>query len=296
MSLSRPQPAVRVTDLCKDYRIGLRGLRLRAVDGLSFTVPRGSIFGLLGPNGSGKSTTIKAILGLIRPSTGVCEVFGADPRRATNRVSIGYLPESPDFQRFLTGREFVSMHARFAGLGKADVSARTEQVVALVGMSDAADRRVGEYSKGMLQRIGLAQALVHDPELLVLDEPTAGVDPVGTADVITLVRNLRDAGKTILLSSHLLAQVEDVCDQVAIVHRGRLVFAGALDDLEQASERRAIVVDRLDSTVEKELAAWLATRGSQVVHVDRPRARLDKVFLSLVARGEGKADSHPTAP
>jgi ABC-2 type transport system ATP-binding protein len=296
MSVARQLPAIRVCGLSKDYRIGLRGVRLRAVDGLSFSVPRGSIFGLLGPNGSGKSTTIKTILGLIRPSAGVCEVFGQDPLRAANRASIGYLPESPDFQRFLTGRELVSMHARLAGLDDPDVSARTEQVIVQVGMSDAADRRVGEYSKGMLQRIGLAQALVHDPELLVLDEPTAGVDPVGAADMITLVRKLRDEGKTILLSSHLLAQVEDVCDQVAIVHRGRLVFAGALDDLEESSDRRAIVVDRLDTNIEKELAAWLATRGSRVVHVDRPRARLDKVFLSLVARDAGKTNIPPTAP
>lgn len=257
---------------------------LRAVDALSLTIPRGKVFGLLGPNGSGKSTTIKIILGLLEPTSGSCEVFGFSSSDPASRNAVGYLPEAPDFYRFHSGRELVRFHARLSGVVRADIPARVAKVLEWVGMTGAADRRVGTYSKGMLQRIGLAQALVHDPALVILDEPTAGVDPVGCEDIARLIRTLRDEGKTVLLSSHLLAQVEDVCDRIAIVNRGRLMFECDVDELDSHADRRALIVDRFPVNAEDELRRWLEARGAGLVSVERPRTRLDRVFLEHVRK------------
>jgi ABC-2 type transport system ATP-binding protein len=206
------QPAVEIRGLTKDFPLNLGGVRLRAVDDLTLEIPRGCVHGLLGPNGSGKSTTIKMLLGLLRPTRGTCRVLGHDCDDATTRARIGYLPESPDFHRFLTGRELVRYYARLCGVAKTGREARIAEMLDWVGLSAAGDRRVGTYSKGMLQRVGLAQALVHDPEFVILDEPTAGVDPVGSAEIVALIRKLKQAGKTVLVTSHLLAQAEEIGD------------------------------------------------------------------------------------
>lgn len=277
-------PALELHEVVKDFAIGVRGLKLRAVDHLTLRVEPGQIYGLLGPNGSGKSTTIKLVLGLLRPGAGWCRVFGVASDRVAARHDVGYLPESPYFYRHLTGRELVRFYARLCGMGGTRLQERMEEVLALVGMNEAADRRVGTYSKGMLQRIGLAQALVHDPRLLILDEPTAGVDPVGSAEIAALILKLKAEGRTVLITSHLLGQIEDLCDRVAILNRGRLILEGAVLDLVGRADRQALVVESLSPAELEELRAWFAARGRSIESIETPRTRLDRLFLERVGR------------
>lgn len=279
-----PIAAIEISGLVKDFSVGLRGVKLRAVDDLSLRVEPGHVFGLLGPNGSGKSTTIKIILGLLAPTAGQCTVFGVPGAQVESRLDVGYLPESPYFYRHLTGRELVRFYGRICGLKRARLAERVAEVIAWVGLTEAADRRVGTYSKGMLQRIGLAQALVHDPRLVILDEPTAGVDPVGSAAISELILKLKAQGKTVLITSHLLTQIEDICDRVAILDRGRLMVEGAVRDLVGRTERQALVVENLSEGQLDELRAWLAARGRALESVEQPRARLDKIFLERVGQ------------
>ena len=276
--------AIELRGLVKDFSIGLRGLKLRAVDHLDLTVAAGQVFGLLGPNGSGKSTTIKIILGLLEVTAGTATVFGVPSGQIAARQNVGYLPESPYFYRHLTGRELVAFYARLCGLGASSLADRVTEVIALVGMTDAADRRVGTYSKGMLQRIGLAQALVHDPRLVILDEPTAGVDPVGAAAISEIILSLKARGKTVLITSHLLGQIEDICDRVAILDRGRLLLEGAVRDLVDGTGRQALLVKKLSETDLADLSAWLAARGHALEVAEQPRDRLDKIFLRELGR------------
>lgn len=275
-------PAVELRGLTKDFALGLRGVRLRAVDDLSLQIERGEVFGLLGPNGSGKSTTIKVILGLLEPTVGECRVFGVPSNRVEARVDVGYLPEAPNFYRFLSGRELVAFYGRICGLGGERLATRVEEVIAWVGLTEAASRRVGTYSKGMLQRIGLAQALVHDPQLVILDEPTAGVDPLGTGAITDLIRQLKARGKTVLITSHLLAQIEEVCDRVAILDRGQLLLCGSVEELTAATA--SAESDALNVEERAELGAWLAARGKSLAAVARPRPRLDQIFIDQVKR------------
>ena len=281
-------PAIELRGLIKDFSVGLRGVKLRAVDDLSLRVPAGQVFGLLGPNGSGKSTTIKIILGLLEPTAGGCRVFGLPSTQVEARVDVGYLPESPYFYRHLSGRELVRFYARICGLGGAKVAPRVAEVIDWVGLTEAADRLVGTYSKGMLQRIGLAQALVHNPRLVILDEPTSGVDPVGAAAISELILQLKAQGKTVLITSHLLTQIEDICDRVAILDRGRLILDGAVCDLVGRAQRQALIVEKLSPSELQELRGWLGLRGRTLEAVTAPRARLDQIFLERVGRGEAK--------
>ena len=281
-------PAIELRGLIKDFSVGLRGVKLRAVDDLSLRVPAGQVFGLLGPNGSGKSTTIKIILGLLEPTAGECSVFGVPSAQVEARVDVGYLPESPYFYRNLSGRELVRFYARICGLGGAKVAPRVAEVIDWVGLTEAADRLVGTYSKGMLQRIGLAQALVHNPRLVILDEPTSGVDPVGAAAISELILQLKAQGKTVLITSHLLTQIEEICDRVAILDRGRLILEGAVCDLVGRAERQALIVEKLSPSELQELRGWLGLRGRTLEAVTAPRARLDQIFLERVGRGEAK--------
>jgi ABC-2 type transport system ATP-binding protein len=280
-------PAVELSGLTKDFTVGLRGVRLRAVDQLSLTIAPGEIFGLLGPNGSGKSTTIKVVLGLLRPTAGACRVFGVSSERVEARLAVGYLPEAPNFYRFLSGRELVTFYGRICGLQGATLAARVAEVIAWVGLAEAADRRVGTYSKGMLQRIGLAQALVHDPQLVILDEPTAGVDPIGAAAITELIRELKARGKTVLITSHLLAQIEDVCDRVAILDKGRLLACGPVAALSAEGQHAA---ESLNAAEQAELAQWLAARGKTVAALGGPRARLDQIFIERVERNRQQTE------
>ncbi|MGF1483815.1 MAG: ABC transporter ATP-binding protein [Opitutales bacterium] len=289
-------PAVNIIDLTKDFSIGIRGVKLRAVENLSLTVPEGQIFGLLGPNGSGKSTTLKVILGLLEPSAGTCAIFGVASHSIEARRQVGFLPEAPYFYRYLSGREMVRFYARISGVPRGEIDARTDDVIRLVGMESAAKRRVGTYSKGMLQRIGLAQALVHDPRLVILDEPTAGVDPIGSAAIAEIVRSLKARGKTVLLCSHLLAQVEDICDEVAILNRGQHVLSGKVDELLQARDLRSLVVRGFDESRHRpDLEQWLQAQGIELQEVASPRISLDRLFLQKVgASTEGSSGVVPS--
>ena len=224
-------PALELRGLVKDFAVGLRGVKLRAVDHLDLTVMPGQVYGLLGPNGSGKSTTIKMILGLLESTAGTCRVFGVPSARVEARLDVGYLPESPYFYRHLTGRELVRFYGQMSGMGGASLDVQLDSVLRTVGLTAAADRRVGTYSKGMLQRVGLAQALVNEPDLVFLDEPMSGLDPIGRRDVRSLILALRDRGCTVVFSSHILSDAEALCSRVGIIVGGQLTTSGRLSEI-----------------------------------------------------------------
>jgi len=281
-------PAIRIQHLTKDFRLGLRGIKLRAVDDLSFEVADNQVVGLLGPNGSGKSTTMKVILGLLEPTLGQCEIFGLRSDSVAARQLVGYLPESPYFYRFLSGRELVNYYAGICGVPQAGRARRVAEVLDLVGLTPAADRRVGTYSKGMLQRVGLAQAIVHDPRLVILDEPTAGVDPLGAIAISEIILELKRRGKTVLLCSHLLAQVEDVCDHLVMLNQGRLVTEGAVADLLRRENLTNLAVANYSPALRADLEALLARHGARLQHVDPARVALDQLFLEKVGHAPTK--------
>jgi ABC-2 type transport system ATP-binding protein len=274
--------AISIQGISKDFRIPGSKRRLRAVDNLNLEIDQASIFGLLGPNGSGKSTTIKMALGLIRPSEGRCEILGKSSLEPSARMGIGYLPEAPYFQRFLTGRELLRYFGKLSGLPNSNLQDRVDMLLAKVGLDDAGDRRVGGYSKGMLQRIGLAQAMIGDPEILILDEPTAGVDPIGAADIASIIRELRDEGRTVLLCSHLLSQVETICDRAAIMVKGKLALEGSVDSLTSTSEWSSTCIDGLTTEGREKLEALAEEAGFEI---STPRRSLEELFLELSKRG-----------
>src|SRR5438445_6946447 len=221
-------PAVAVHGLTKTFSVPLHPARgIVAVKDLNLRIEPGEVYGLLGPNGSGKSTTLKIILGLVSPTRGRTEIFGRDSTQVESREDVGFLPENPYFYKYLTGEETLQFYGKLCGLSSARIRERSKELLKLVGLEGAADRRLGGYSKGMLQRIGLAQALVQEPRLLVLDEPTAGVDPAGSREIRDLILSFKSRGITVMLCSHLLAQVQEICDRVGILDRGRLIREGA---------------------------------------------------------------------
>ncbi|MBE6401886.1 MAG: ABC transporter ATP-binding protein [Verrucomicrobia bacterium] len=271
--------AIEIENLTKDFRVGMRGVKLRAVDNVSFFVNPGEIFGLLGPNGSGKSTTLKIILGLLRPTSGECRIFGKKSSDISVRSRIGFLPEAPYFYGYLTGRELVKYYARMSGVPAQKIEEATEDALALTGMTAAAARRVKTYSKGMLQRIGVAQAVVHNPDLVILDEPTAGIDPIGSAEIGDAIRTMKSRGKTVVLCSHLLGQIEELCDRVAIMNRGKLSVAGTLDEVLTQRDKQLAVIGN-GTPLTPELCAELRERyGIRIERVSQPRISLEKYFL-----------------
>ena len=230
------QAVLRIEDLYKDYSTGWRKAPRAALAGLNLEVPRGNIIGLLGPNGAGKTTTLKCIMGLARPQGGRIWLFGEEGTGAMARSSIGFLPEQPYFDLYLTPRRLLAYYGRLAGMDPSTIKTRISYTLNLVGMGDEADLAMDKYSKGMLQRIGLAQALLTEPEFLILDEPSSGLDPLGKLQVRDLLVGLRKGGTTILLSSHELSEIEEVCDGVAIIHVGRNVASGGMDELLRSRE------------------------------------------------------------
>lgn len=213
-----------------------------AVRGVSLRIAEGEVYGLIGPNGSGKSTLMKMLVGLLRPDAGSCRVFERAASHADNRRSIGFLPENPYFYKFLSGAETLRFYGRLCGLRGRALRERTRELLQLVGLEEAAERRLGGYSKGMLQRIGLAQAMVQNPRLLVLDEPTAGVDPIGSRSIRDIILQLRERGVTIFLCSHLLEQVQEVCGRVGILYQGSLLAEGSIAELTEDSRRSCITL------------------------------------------------------
>jgi ABC-2 type transport system ATP-binding protein len=280
-----------VRGLTKRYPLAWRRGQVVALDRLDLEVRRGEVFGLLGPNGSGKSTTLKLILGLVRATAGEVLLFDESFHTAAARRRLGFLPENPYFHRFLTGAETLRFYGRVCGVTGARLEARINELLALVGLEHGRDRPLRTYSKGMLQRIGLAQALVHDPELLLLDEATAGVDPLGSREIKDLILHLKQLGKTIVLSSHLLDQVEEVCDRVVILHLGRKVLEGRLEDLLQVQDRMTLTVAGLDETNEARAREALAAAGVSVEEVRRPRLTLERLFLETVGLAGNKGGS-----
>jgi ABC-2 type transport system ATP-binding protein len=233
---------LRATGLEKTYRKPFTGRRVTAVRSVGFDVRRGEIFGFLGPNGAGKTTTIKMLMGLIAPTRGAIEILGLPGPSPDTMRRVGFLPENPYVYPYLTPREFVDLCGRLSGLAGKALEERTLQVLARVGLAEAVDRPARALSKGMLQRVGLAAALVHDPELLVLDEPMSGLDPVGRKEVRDLIMEERQRGRTVFFSSHILSDVETLCDRVCILRKGEVVVAGALRDLLTQDKRRSEVV------------------------------------------------------
>ncbi len=266
--------------------------RVAALTDLTLDVRPGEVFGLLGPNGSGKTTTIKLLLGMIRPTRGDAFVFGRDPSDRGVKSRIGYLPEETYLYRFLTAEETLAFFGRLFGLSATTIAARARELIAMVGLEHARRRRLGEYSKGMARRLGLAQALINDPDLVVLDEPTSGLDPIGSAEVKDLIVRLKRQGKTVLLCSHLLADVEDVCDRIAILHQGVLRECGTVAELLRDDRRVMVELDRPDAG---RLAAVREAAGDALVGVAPPRERLEAHFRRII-QGATSAPPPPTAP
>jgi ABC-2 type transport system ATP-binding protein len=272
--------AVKTQGLRKEFALGWFRGRLLAVEGLDMEVRKGEVFGLLGPNGSGKSTAMKMILGLLRPTGGRAEVCGYRAGTIAARRQIGFLPENPYFPNFLSGIELVRYYGRLSGMGGRKLELRIEELMELVRLGGEAGKRpLRTYSKGMLQRAGLAGAMVGDPEVLMLDEPTAGVDPAGSREIRDLILELKERGKTVIFSSHLLEQVEDVADRVIILHRGKKLREGRLEDLLAKKSEWQIRVQGLEESGRKELRGWLEKRGVQIMAESAPRERLEDYFL-----------------
>lgn len=273
------EPAVSVRGLTKVFPIPFRRAKLVAVRDLSLTVEPGQVYGLLGPNGSGKSTTLKIILGLVWPSGGSAMIFGRDSSEVRSRAAVGFLPENPYFYKYLTGAETLHFYGKLCGLQGAQLRRRTGELLDLVGLQDARDRRLSGYSKGMLQRIGLAQALVHEPRLLVLDEPTAGVDPAGSRDIRDLILDLKRRGITVLLSSHLLAQVQEICDRVGILANGVLVREGRVEELLEVENRTELILENASAEMLGKIRALVEGSGGRLVEERKPRTTLERLFL-----------------
>jgi ABC-2 type transport system ATP-binding protein len=280
-------PAVEIRDLVKEFKTSFRRRPLRAVDGVSIRIMPGEVYGLIGPNGSGKSTTMKALLGLVAPSSGECSIFGRDSLKVDSRDEVGFLPENPYFYKHLSGAETLRFYGKLCGIRGRALEDRIGELLALVDLEDARDRRLGGYSKGMLQRIGLAQALVQEPRLVILDEPTAGVDPLGSRQIRDLILKLRERGITVFLCSHLLEQVQEVCDHVGIIFRGKLVREGKLDDLIAIEDQSEIILrDASPELVEKIKALVESTPGASVVKTGKPRTTLERLFLREISKDE----------
>jgi ABC-2 type transport system ATP-binding protein len=280
--------AVTLTGVTKHFPVPFQRRSVVAVRDLSLTVPAGQIYGLLGPNGSGKSTTLKIILGLVAPTRGKAQIFGRDSDTVASRESVGFLPESPYFYKFLTGEETLRFYGKLCGLRGRILEKRIEEMLALVGLTNAGKRRLGGYSKGMLQRIGLAQALIQEPALLVLDEPTAGVDPAGAREIRDLILELKTRGITVLLSSHLLGQVQEICDRIGILADGVLVREGAIAELLGIENQTQFVLENATPEVLDAIDRLATESGARVIQRDRPRTSLEQLFLRTTEAPDNK--------
>jgi ABC-2 type transport system ATP-binding protein len=260
------QAPVRADALTKTYRVGFWGRRVRAVEDLSFDVLPGEIFGLLGPNGAGKTTTLKMLLGFVKPSSGQAWISGHGVGTVASRRSLGYLPENPALYEFLRGDEYLVFVGRLAGMSRTDARRRAGELLERVGLAGRADRPIRKFSKGMVQRLGIAQALIGDPRIVILDEPMSGLDPIGRKDVRDLILQLREEGRTVLFSTHILSDVEAICDRVGIMVEGRLTDCGALADLVAPGAR---AVELVVENVAPALVEKLEQDGTRVLRRDR---------------------------
>ena len=279
------EPAVDIQGLTKVFRLpSLRRQRVVAVSALTLQVAPGEIYGLIGPNGSGKSTTMKVLLGLISPTEGKTAIFGKNSREVSSRADVGFLPENPYFYKFLSGQETLHFYGRLGGLTTKEIRERSKELLALVDLEHARDRRLSGYSKGMLQRIGLAQALIQRPRLVVLDEPTAGVDPAGSRKIRDLIFKLREEEITVILSSHLLSQVQEVCDRVGIIFSGKLCREGPMKELMAIEDQTEILLDKAPPELIDQVKALVASHeGTRLLSAGHPRTTLERLFLEATS-------------
>ncbi|HEX4150367.1 MAG TPA: ABC transporter ATP-binding protein [Pirellulales bacterium] len=280
------EPVVETRNLTKIYRDFWGRQKVLALKALDLTVRRGEIFGLLGPNGSGKTTTIKLLLGLLFPTEGEAYVLGRQASDVRKNQWIGYLPEETYLYRFLNAEETLDFYGRLFDMPAKVRRQRAAELIDLVGLDWAKRRPVKEYSKGMTRRIGLAQALINDPELVVLDEPTTGLDPQGCRDMKDLILNLRNQGKTIVMCSHQLPDVQDVCDRIAILHHGELKELGRVDSLIKMRDMTEVRTSLLDAAAQAEIRAVVERHGGQVTSIDHPTTTLEELFLKIVRESD----------
>ena len=283
--MTETSPAVEIRHLVKDFKTSFKRQSLRAVDDVSIRIMPGEVYGLIGPNGSGKSTTMKALLGLVAPTSGQCAIFGKDSLKTDSRNEVGFLPENPYFYKHLSGEETLRFYGKLCGIKGARLKDRVKELLELVDLKGAAHRRIGGYSKGMLQRIGLAQALIQEPRLVILDEPTAGVDPVGSREIRDLIFKLREQGITVFLCSHLLEQVQEVCDHVGIIFKGKMIKEGRLEDLIAIEDQTELIMKDASPELVAEIEALIARDGTaQHIRTGKPRTTLERLFLRETAK------------
>jgi len=281
--------AVAVEGLTKVFPVPFRRKSITAVRDLNLRVEAGEVYGLLGPNGSGKSTTLKIILGLAWPTRGRTEIFGRDSSLVESRQAVGFLPENPYFYKFLTGEETLRFFGKLCRVNGSRLKSRVRELLELVGLTNARDQRLSTYSKGMLQRIGLAQALINEPKLVVLDEPTAGVDPAGSRDIRNLIVDLKQCGITVLLSSHLLTQVQEICDRVGILARGVLVREGRLEELIAIENRSELVLENASEALVNEIEKLAANSNARLIDRRKSTTTLERLFLEATQESESSA-------
>lgn len=273
-------PAVDIKNLVKEFPTAIRRKKHRAVDDVSLRIEPGQVYGLIGPNGSGKSTTMKALLGLLSPTSGTCEIFGKNSLKTDSRKDVGYLPENPYFYKHLTGRETLKFYGKLCGMKGAALTERIDELLALTSLTEAGERRLAGYSKGMLQRIGLAQAMIQSPRLLILDEPTAGVDPLGSRQIRDLILELKEKGITVFLCSHLLEQVQEICDTIGIIHQGKMLKQGPLEDLVSLHDRTEVTLQNASPELIEKIAALVAEDDQgELLSSSHPRTSLETLFL-----------------
>jgi len=280
---------IETRNLTKVYRDFWGRQKVRALKALDLEVRRGEIFGLLGPNGSGKTTTIKLLLGLLFPTSGQPLVFGRDATDVKKNERIGYLPEESYLYRFLNAEETLDFYGRLFNMSRAVRRQRTFELIDMVGLTQARRRQLKEYSKGMVRRIGLAQALINDPELILLDEPTTGLDPIGIREMKDLILKLRDEGKTILMCSHRLDDVQDICDRIAILHQGELKELGRVDALLALQKETEIRATGLTEEAKKEIEEVINRHKGELVSMGHPTATLEQLFVKVIQESE----AHP---
>ena len=286
--LAESNVVIETRNLSKVYRDFWGRQKVRALKALDLEVRKGEIFGLLGPNGSGKSTTIKLLLGLLFPTSGQALIFGKDASDVGKNERIGYLPEESYLYKFLNAVETLDFYGRLFDMPADLRRDRVNELITMVGLDWAKRRQLKEYSKGMTRRIGLAQALINDPELVLLDEPTSGLDPLGTREMKDLILRLRDEGKTVVMCSHLLADVQDVCDRIAILHQGELKELGRVDTLLTVQDMTQVRAEGLTKEAEEEIRAVIARHGGRLVAMENPTTTLEELFLKIVRDSEAK--------
>lgn len=287
--MSETENVVEAAGLTKVFKDFWGRPKAKAVNGINFQVKKGEVFGLLGPNGSGKSTTIKMLLGLLYPSKGALQIFGKSPRDVKTKQRIGYLPEETYLYKYLSAHETIDFFGSLFQLSGSERKKRTQQLVDMVGLKNAGNRAVGEYSKGMARRVGLAQALVNDPDLVILDEPTSGLDPVGCREVKNLIKTLAARGKTVILSSHLLADVEDVVDRVVVLYGGQVRAQGTTDELLLVENKTKIVTPKMSKEVLDRVLKILNEEYSEdQMELSHPRMDLETFFLDVVNKARNE--------